>query len=101
MEDPATLWPASKPIANWLHHGITDEARGNATFHKMVWLVDRHSEGDAAYEDMAPNVGDSVAYYAALDWLFKARSKANSYTDPALHSRHPEVETHWSGHPRC
>jgi malate synthase len=93
MEDLATLRISSQHVANWLHHGLVDEARVREAMQRMALAVDGQNADDDAYEPMAPDYEASIPFQAAVALVLHGRVQKNGYTEAILrdHRRRQKV----------
>ncbi len=82
MEDRATLRISSQHMANWLLHGVADEADIDNAFDRMAKRVDAQNAGDPAYR---PLTREGVAFRAARAQVIDGVAQPNGYTEPLLH----------------
>ena len=65
---------------------IVDLAVTNILEKLEAMVVDKQNEADPDYVSMGPHFGESIAFQAAADLVFKGLEQPSGYTEPLLHA---------------
>jgi malate synthase len=90
MEDRATLRISSQLLGSWLRHAVCTREQVEASMRRMAQIVDMQNAGDRAYARLSSQPESNIAFNAARDLIFKARTEPNGYTEAILFQRRLE-----------
>lgn len=91
MEDRATLRISSQLLANWLRHGWIDRQYLEASFHRMIPVVNQQNSADTNYRPLSGDHHDA-ALQAAWSLILDGVAEPAGYTETTLHRERRAVK---------